>query len=245
MPSASGVDRASMSIVRIDRQPPVRTVRLDAGPRNVLGLEAVHALRDALAPDPEAPVVVLSGRDDGFSAGLDGATLAAGGHAREALLAAMGEVLLAAFGGPTRIVSVCEGHAVAAGAMLLLVSDVRLGAPGRYKIGFTEPGLGMPLPELPALLARARLDARRVHALTVLGQTVGPAEAVDAGFLDAVLDPGALHAAATDRAHEIAKLSEAAYRGSLRSVWGPALARIETLVAEQNARRDAAQASDG
>ena len=64
----------------------------------------------------------------------------------------MGELLLAALTGTTRIVAVCEGHAVAAGAMLLLVADVRIGARGSYTIGFTEPRLGMPLPELPAVL---------------------------------------------------------------------------------------------
>jgi enoyl-CoA hydratase len=74
---------------------------------------------------------------------------------RESLLAAMGELLHEVLRGPTRVVALCEGHAVAAGAMLLLVSDHRIGTPGDYQIGFTEPRLGMPLPELPALLAEA------------------------------------------------------------------------------------------
>jgi len=135
-----------MGLVDCETRPPVR---LDAGKRNVLTLEAVEALRDALASDPEAPVVVLSGRADGFCAGLDNRTLAAGAKERDGLLAAMGALLYEVLAGPTRIVAVCEGHAVAAGAMLLLVLDIRLGAPGAYKIGFTEPGLGMPLPDLP------------------------------------------------------------------------------------------------
>ncbi len=112
----------------------------------------------------------------------------------------MGELLLAALDGPTRIVAACEGHAVAAGAMLLLVADVRIGAHGCYKIGFTEPRFGMPLLELPALLARERLDRRRLHASTVLGVTVGPQEAVAVGFLDEVVDPADLHSAALERA---------------------------------------------
>lgn len=231
-----------MQTLTLERRPPLRLARLDTGPRNVLREAAVRELTRALATDAEAPVLVLSGREDGFCAGLDGAVLAGGAREREGLLAAMGDLLLTALESPTRIVAECRGHAVAAGAMLLLVADVRLGVPGSYKVGFTEPGLGMPLPELPALLARERLDRRRLHELTVLGRTVGPDGAVEAGFLDALVQPDALTETAHDRARELAGLSEAAYGGTVRAVRGPVIARIRALVAQQNARRDAARA---
>lgn len=233
-----------MALVTTRRRPPLREVALDSGKRNVLTLEAVQALREALAPDPETPVVVLRGRPDGFCVGLDNATLAAGDSAREALLAEMGELLLEAASGPTRIVAACEGHAVAAGAMLLLVADVRIGAPGAYQIGFTEPRLGMPLPELPVLLARQRLDRRRLHEVTVLGRTLGPEEAAAAGFLDRVVESDALQSEAEAAAQEIAGLAEGAYRGTLAAVWGPTLERMRQLVHEQCRRRDAARARE-
>lgn len=220
-----------MSAVETESQPPIRRVRLDAGKRNVLRLEAVEALRTALAPDPAAPVVVLSGRQDGFCAGLDNATLAAEPKERDALLAAMGALLQETLAGPTRIVAVCQGHAVAAGAMLLLISDVRLGTTGGHKIGFTEPGLGMPLPELPALLARMRLDRRRLHELAVLGRVVGPEEAARVGFLDELVKGEDLEQAALTRARALAALTETAYLGSLRAVWGATLTRIGEIAA--------------
>jgi enoyl-CoA hydratase len=234
-----------MSLVVVDRQPPLRHVTLDTGRRNVLTPEAVRALRAALAPDDEAPVVVLRGRRDAFCAGLDNATLAAGEVERESLLAEMGELLLEALRGPTRIVAVCEGHAVAAGAMLLLVSDVRIGVGGDHRIGFTEPGLGMPLPELPALLARERLDRRRLHELTVLGRTVGPEEAARAGFLDELASVDALEGRATEWAESLAALTDVAYQGSLEAVWGSTLARLDALVRAQTERRDRARAERG
>jgi len=232
-----------MSGVRIEREPPIRFVSLDTGKRNVLTIGAIDALKEAIAPDADAPAVVLSGRSDGFCAGLDNATLAAGDVARESLLAAMGELLLYALEGPTRIVAVCEGHAVAAGAMLLLVSDVRLAVPGAYKVGFTEPRLGMPLPELPALLARERLDRRRLHELTALGRIVGPKEAAEAGFFDAMATPETLRRTAIEHAREISELGDAAYRGSLEAAWMQSLARIRELVAAQSKRRDSAIAA--
>jgi enoyl-CoA hydratase len=232
-----------MSCVSVLREPPLREVRLDTGKRNVLTLEAVEALKDAIRPDGEAPVVVLSGRTDAFSAGLDNTTLAQGELEREELLARMGELLLAAIEGPTRIVAACEGHAVAAGAMLLLVADVRIGARGAYKIGFTEPRLGMPLPELPAILARERLDRRRLHELTVLGRTVDPDGAVSVGFLDRLTAASDLRAVALESAREIATLSDAAYQGTIATVWGSSLKRIRALVEEQVRRLATARAS--
>lgn len=231
-----------MSFVTIDRQPPLRLVSLDSGTRNVLTLQAVAELAGAISADPEAPVVVLSGRADGFCAGLDNATLAKGKLEREELLAAMGELLYSTLVGPTRVVAVCAGHAVAAGAMLLLVADQRIGARGAYKLGFTEPRLGMPLPELPALLARERLDRRRLHELTALGRTVGPEEAAQVGFLDTLVEEPGLRDAAVERASELAVLSDVAYQGTIASVWGAALGRIRALVEEQCRRRDAARA---
>lgn len=210
----------------------------------MLTLAAVNALTAAISADPEAPVVVLSGRRDGFCVGLDNAALSQGGVAREELLAAMAELLFSVLTGPTRVVAVCEGHAVAAGAMLLLVADVRIGARGAYKIGFTEPRLGMPLPELPALLARERLDRRRLHELTALGRTVDPEEARETGFLDLDVESDDLQAVALERAREISGLSEAAYQGTVRAVWGSAIERMGALVEEQRRRRDAARARD-
>lgn len=213
-----------------------RLVVLDVGPRNVLDREAVEALHAALAPDAERPVVVLRGRVDGFCAGLDGRVLAAGGDEAEGLLAAMGRLLADLLAGPTRLVTVCEGHAVAAGAMLLLAADVRLALPGRYRVGFTEPAVGLPLPELPALLARERLDRRRLHALTVLGETVDPKEAAAAGFLDAVLAPTALGVALRERVAALAAIPPDVYAGTVRAVHGELIERVEILARSQEAR---------
>ncbi len=198
-------------------EPPLRFCSLDAGPRNPLGLEAVHALSEALRPDDDAPVVVLAGRSDGFSVGLDNAVLGGRREDAEALLSAMGRLLAQIVSTGVRLVAVCEGHAVAAGAMLLLVADVRIGTPGTYKIGFTEPSIGMPLPELPARLARERLDRRRLHEVTALGRVLSPPEARDVGFLDELIDPADLGDVVEARAREIAKLDPGVYAQSNRA----------------------------
>jgi len=228
-----------MPFLKIERRPPLRFVELDDGKRNVLTLDAIEELKNAIAGDADAPVVVLSGHAGAFCSGLDNAALTADQRQREEILAAMGELLLAAIAGPTRIVAACAGHAVAAGAMLLLVADLRIGARGTYKIGFTEPRLGMPLPELPVLLARERLDRRRIHELTVLGRLADPESAAAAGFLDELVGSEELQSIAIEQANGIAGLSEAAYRGTIASVWGATIERMSELVEAQARRRDA------
>ena len=213
-----------------------RTCTLDAGRRNVLGPDAVDALAEVLRPDPQRPVLVLRGRSDGFSAGLDTTVLAGPRPGAETLLAAMGRLLADALAGPTRILAVCEGHAVAAGAMLLLVADRRLGVPGDYSIGFTEPRIGMPLPELPVRLARERLDRRRLHEATVLGRTFGPDEAAEVGFLDAVVSAEDLAARVTEEVSALARMTPEAYAGSQQAVHGDLIDRVEALAAAQEER---------
>lgn len=216
--------------------PDTRVFTLDVGPRNILDLAAVDALADATAPDPDRPVLILRGRLDGFCSGLDGQLLAGGPPESDRLLARMGRLLSDAVAGPTRILAVCEGHAVAAGAMLLLAADVRIAVPGNYKIGFTEPGIGMPLPELPALLARERLDRRRYHALTALGEIVGPTEARDVGFVDEVVEPDQLQPTVDRAASALSQLSERAYVGSKRAAHGDMIERVEALARAAEAR---------
>ena len=203
---------------------------------NVLHTAAVRELRSHLSrADEEAPIVVLTGREDALSAGLDLATLADGGEAAQELLVEMGELLVAAYGGSAPLVVACRGHAVAAGAMLLLVADVRVGAVGGYRVGFTEPSRGMPLPELPVVLARERLGRRHLQAATLLGRVADPAEAVEMGFLDELVPPERLDAVACERAQALAALG-AAYAGTIRSVRAAALARMEALLGQAKQR---------
>ncbi len=226
-----------VAFVTCERRPPVRFARLDTGPMNVLGTPAVRELRSLLTEDDEeAPVVLLSGRAEAFSAGLDLATLARGGAESQELLVEMGELLVGVYAGPTRLVVACTGHAVAAGAMLLLVADVRVGAQGRYKVGFSEPSQGMPLPELPVRLARDRLDPRFFQAATLLGRLSAPDAALEMGFLDEVVPGERVEVVASERAHELAALSDAVYRGTLASVRGETLRRLEELLRAERKR---------
>jgi enoyl-CoA hydratase len=191
---------------------------LDDGKVNALGLEHVRALRAAVATagDQGLPLVV-AGRPGVLSAGFELAVVEADDDEGFQRLLVETELLcLDLLVAPVPVVVACTGHAVAAGVLLLLCADHRVGTSGDHVLGLTEVRLGMVLPDFALTLARARLDPRAFVRATVLGAAMTPAEAVRAGLLDAVADDPV--ASAEEVARELAGLS------------GPALATTRRLV---------------
>ncbi len=220
-------------LIERSRRDRVLKFRLVAGEMNVLRLSTVRALkayfREAEA-DPTVDAIVLLGGEKAFSSGLDNAVLYSGGRAADELTLEMGDLLYDMYRSKLRIVSGCAGHAVAAGAMLLLVSDLRYGATGDYRIGFSEVAQGLALPELPVLLARDRLGRRYLQSATVLGRLCRPSTAVSVGFLDRVVDPEDLEETAMEAAQSLTELDADAYGGSIETVRGATLRRMSELL---------------
>ena len=102
------------------------------------------------------------------------------------------------------VVIACTGHALAAGAILLMAADVRIGSAGPFKIGLNEVAIGMPIPIFAAELARDRLSRRHVTAATALATIYDPQGALDAGYFDGVVEPDGVVDAALERAAALA-----------------------------------------
>jgi len=163
----------------------VALVRIDDGKVNALTPALLDALSHALdAAEAGAGAVVLAGRPGVFCAGLDLNVMRAGGREAMELLHKGTEIFLRLAEFPRPVVTACTGHALAAGAVLLLCSDVRVCSAGDFKIGLNEVAIGMALPELVVELARARLSPRHFTVACNTAQVYSPAEAVDVGFLD-------------------------------------------------------------
>lgn len=185
----------------------VACLAMDDGKANVLSHASIAALHQALdRAESEARAVLWTGRPDRFCAGFDLDVMRSGVEPMRKLVAAGGELYLRMLGHPLPLVVGCTGHALAAGALVLLAADLRVGVRGDYKLGLNETAIGMTLPWFAVELARERLSKRHFTRSTSLAQIHSPESAVDAGFLDEVVEPDALARTALARAEALAAL---------------------------------------
>ena len=103
------------------------------------------------------------------------------------------------------------GHAIAAGALVLLAADTRLGASGAFKYGLNETAIGMSLPPFGMEMAKSRLSKRHQTQAIIQAELYEPDMAQQVGYLDQVLAPEQLHAQALQQAAALAELPNEAY----------------------------------
>src|SRR3546814_12592410 len=107
--------------------------------------------------------------------------MTAGIERTRALVGAGGRILMRIFGHPQPVVVAVTGHALAAGALLTLACDTRLGADGPSKIGLNEPALGMGLPPYAPELAAPRPSPAHATPAALQAEIYDPPPPVDTG----------------------------------------------------------------
>lgn len=199
--------------VRYDKQGPVALLTMDDGKANALSHDMVDALNEALTrAEAESQAVLLTGRPGRLSAGFDLSAMTAGRETALQLVIKGGNLLMRMFGYPRPLVLACTGHAVAAGALMLLASDLRIGARGSFKIVLNEVSIGMSLPAFGVELARARLSKRHFTRAVLQSRVFDPESACDAGYLDETETPEKLLETSLERATALAELKDPAFR---------------------------------
>ncbi len=201
-------------------------IRLDDGKRNVLTLAIVRELNEALSSlveNTEVRAIIFEGNESALTVGLDTETVLAGGANGQSLLSEMRQVLVTLYTSRLASVAISQGHATAAGAMLLLVSDCRIGAGEGGKIGLSEVSVGLEVPLLTQQLVRDRINASYHHRATSLATLFDYKTAAHIGYLDEVASTRELALErAMDQANAFARLDETAYvktKLSLRSAF--------------------------
>jgi enoyl-CoA hydratase len=212
------------------------TITLDDGKANVFSnaaLEVLEGLLDQVEADG-ARGLVLVGRPGRFSAGFDLSEMSADDETMRALVVRGARWWLRLYGLGIPTAAACTGHALAGGAITLLSCDVRVGADVPAKIGLNEVAIGMMLPKFAVELARDRVAKDRLWA-AVTGEVFDPAGAVDAGFLDRVVDADSVVAEATAACRALAERNTTAYALTKTNVRG---AMIESCLADVVADMD-------
>ena len=215
---------------------PVAVLRMVHGPVNAMDLELCQALAErlrGLAADP-ARVVVVTGSDRAFSAGVDLKRCAAGGDPYvEKFLPALADAFRAAFELPKPLVAAVNGPAIAGGCILAACADVVLMAEGAARIGVPEIRVGVPFPRIALEILGVAVGERGARELVMGAQTHRPERAAQLGLVHEVVPAADLGAravaAAAGLARDVPPDTFAITKGQLRRV---ALERVDRYADE-------------
>lgn len=192
----------------------VAVLDFDDGKVNAISRRTIAAVQMALDRHVDAGAVVLCGRRGMFSAGLDLTEVRADATTQRALRNEFMRLMLRLFTSDVPVVVACTGHALAAGAAVLLAADRRIGVDGPYKIGFNEVAAGVALSNAAVELARYRLPMPAFESI-VVGDVFTPTSAIAAGLLDELADDP--RTTAIDAATRLATLDRHAFAATKRA----------------------------
>lgn len=205
----------------------VAVLRFDDGKVNVLTFAALDALAEGLdRAAAEASSVCIVGRPGTLSAGFDLTVMRAGPDAARELVTRGGQVLIRLYQHPQPVVAAVTGHALAAGALLVLSCDVRIGADVPAKIGLNETSIGMPLPLFAIELGRDRLTPTARVRATLAAELYDPNGAVEVGYLDRVVPAQDCEREAIAEARRLGEYSGTAYALTKQLLRSPLAERV-------------------
>lgn len=216
--------------LHVERRDNVVVVTIDDGRANALPTDLSNALIETVdLAEQEASVaaLVLVGRAGRFSAGFDLSVFQSGDlDAVNEMVATGGRLVARLYGSGLPVVAACTGHAVAAGALLLLGCDRRIGPDADVRIGLNEVAIGLQLPDWALAIAQERLSRRHLQAAVATARLYDGKGAVDAGFLDVVVSPDDVVEVAVAEAAALGELDRTAYAGTIAVLRGPTLTRM-------------------
>lgn len=203
---------------------------MDGPGKNALGTRMMDHLIRELALAKGAPVL-LTGRGDAFSAGLNLKELQGLDPAgMEAFLRLLERLVSTLFTHPGPTVAAVNGHAIAGGCILALCCDLRVArADMDIRIGLNEVALGLRFPPGILRMLKMRLPKERIHEAVLGAELLRPDAAGMLGYLDELTDKELL-GYARGRLEGLARHPPDAYAAAKRALNGESLLRAEDEV---------------
>lgn len=220
-----------MEFLKIKTESAITTVQLDRGTANALQISMIKEITAAfnqLKDDENTRAVVLVGKGNFFSAGLDVIEIEAYNEAESVefwnAFASMIGTLLAF---PKPLVAAINGHSPAGGAILALTADFRYMAEGKFRIGLNEVPVGIAVPE-PIYEMYARVVGHKnAYQFLLEGKLSLPEEALAAGLVDAVLPQEEVYNTAVNKAVQLARLEAKTFGKTKLNMRRELLAKFE------------------
>lgn len=219
-------------LVTYERTGRAARIRMDDGKVNVMSAQMLTALHGAFdRAAAEQAIVVLSGRDNIFSAGFDLKVFRTGDAEGGRTMVKLGaELALKLLSFPTPVISVAAGHAYPMGAFLMLSSDWRIGAEGDWRTGLNEVRIGLTVPRFALEIARQRLQPAYFSRTAMTGELFQPAEALTAGFLDELVPAANLEAAVDAAIARMESLDAASHTATKARARAAAIAAVRAAI---------------
>ena len=220
-----------MDFVQYDLQGGIATIRIDDGKRNALAPEVLREIYAAFdRAEADKAIVILTGREDVFSAGFDLKVMKKGGTRAIGMLRLGYGLPARVLRYPYPVVVACNGHSLAMGVFLMLSADYIIGCRGDFRISANEVAIGMTMPRVAAAVLRNRLHPAAFQRAVTVAQYFDPDTAVDAGFFDELVYANELSERANQKANEFRELDDVAHRISKRRIRAALVRRLRRSV---------------
>lgn len=207
-----------MDFIRTKIDDHIYHLMLDRGKSNAMHLEMIQEIAQALeeaARDTSVEGLILSGKENFFTSGLDLITLYQYDEAQmrdfwNAFIALVAQ--LVAF--PKPVVSAITGHSPAGGCVLALCSDYRIMADGDFIIGLNEIPVGIVVPYSIFRLYSFWIGEGKAYQNLLEGKLFKPLEALEIGLVDEVVAFNRIQNAAAKKIKSLTQYEQQSWRSS-------------------------------
>ncbi|MEH6610298.1 MAG: crotonase/enoyl-CoA hydratase family protein [Halioglobus sp.] len=216
----------------------VATLTFDDGKANAVGHTFLDNMTAGLdrAQEEQVSAVIIRGREGMFSGGFDLGEFKKGPAEGMAMVTRGFELLIRLYSFPLPLIAACTGHCVAMGAFITMACDTRIGSRGDFKLRLPETAIGMELPPILLELTASRISRQHMTRVALQAEIYNPEQAVEAGFLDEVVDPAELQARAQEIAEQLAQLPQGQYGINKLSIRQHTLEAMKNSLAEMRKR---------
>ena len=219
-------------MIDLSRQGSVFVLTMNAGENrfNRDSLAALHGALDEVEKEKGPSALVTTGAGKFYSNGLDLEWIGSDDcKNRPGFIADVQRLLarLLTFSRPT--VAAVNGHAFAAGAMMLLAQDFSVMRSDRGYFCLPEVDINIPFTAGMSALIAAKLPQPVFHEACTTGKRYGGADAARLGIVSETAAEADVLPRAVARAGELAAKDAGTLRAIKRSLYSPAIAALESV----------------
>lgn len=211
-------------MIRLENHGSVALLRIEHGKVNAMDEELLteSLVRLEEIEKSTASAVVLTGRGNVFSAGVDLFRVLNGGNSYlQRFLPLLVRAFEKIFLFPKPLICAINGHAIAGGCILACASDYRIAQKGDATIGVSELLVGVPFPPLALEIVRFAAANHYLQEIVYTGKYYSMDAARERGLIDEIVSAEGLVDRAKEIAGQLGSIPSTAFRVTKRQLREP------------------------